>query len=138
MPVNPYQSPSAPAESPTSKPFDTRAIVRYRRIIMLCVAVLVPYYLVMLVMLNPPYSESGPAARAAFAIHVTLVGPAMIALLVATFATGLLGTKLHGPIAGILLGLASFYPIIGFLPMAWILFRSRRGLVSATDTPQDA
>ncbi len=130
MSENPYQSPSAPPPTPDSKPVDTVAIVRYRRIIMVCVVILVPYYLLLLVMGEPSYAVSGPIARAAFIFYTSTVGLACIALLVACFSTALLGTKLHGPIAGILLGLVAFFPVVGLLTMAWVLWRSGRMLAN--------
>lgn len=131
MPENPYQSPSVPADSPTPKLIDTRALVRYRRIIFVCVAILVPYYLLLLVLGAAPLMESGPAARAMFGVFTVSVGLGCVALLAAVFSTALLATKLHGPIAGVLLGLVAFYPVVGFLPMAWVLFRSRQMLARA-------
>jgi hypothetical protein len=131
MSDNPYESPSAPAESPTSKPLDTRAIVRYRRITKICMVALAPYYLLLLLMLDTPFSEPILASREAFSVFLALNGFSTIALFVGVFSTALLGTKLHGPIVGILLGLGTLVSVVNFLPMAWVIYRSRRVLARA-------
>jgi hypothetical protein len=121
MTDNPYQSPATQAAPVPPGPSQRAAILRYLRVVQVCVVVIVVYQAVLLLRLT----DMVAARDVLFAWLLALNGVATLATLVAVFATALLGTKLHGPIAGILLGVGVLVPVVQFLPLAWVLYRAR-------------
>lgn len=118
---NPYQSPSADAE-PVTRSVDGAKVARYRRRVVVCMVGQAVYYLLYALQLDPKFSELDLLLQ--IALHVM----GSVPLLGGAIATGLLAGTIYHPIAAVLLGVAAFYPVLGFVPMAWLMLRTRQVL----------
>lgn len=126
MTQNPYQSPAAPSQHETLHS-DSPRVARYRRWVVFCMVGQAIYYLLYALQLAPNILELR------LSMQITLYAVGVVFLVLGTIATGLLASTVHHPAIAVFLGVASFYPVLGFLPMAWVFFRSRRHATGGID-----